>query len=82
MFASPSEIDTYTVRSGDLLVAEGGDVCRAEFTPPVPIPTIIQNSLHRVRTETGDIRFLRYSLLAIKVSGWLDVSSTDRLSAI
>jgi len=73
MFASPGEIDAYTVRCGDLLVAEGGDVGRAEFAPPVPTPTIIQNSLHRVRTETGDIRFLRYSLLALKASGWLDV---------
>lgn len=73
MWASPNERASYSVRSGDLIVAEGGDVGRSEFVPKVPADTIIQNSLHRVRPRDGDVRFLKYALDSIYYSGWLDV---------
>jgi type I restriction enzyme S subunit len=73
MWCSPSDKHKYSVRLGDLLVAEGGDVGRTEFAPELSEPTVIQNSLHRVRSNSNDIRFLRYSLENIYNSGWLDV---------
>jgi type I restriction enzyme S subunit len=73
MWASPQDLIRYAVRAGDLLVAEGGDVGRAEFAPRLDKTTIIQNSLHRVRTTQGDIRFVRYVLANAVSSGWLDV---------
>lgn len=74
MWASPLDLARYSVREGDLVIAEGGDVGRAEYVPPVPSNTIIQNSLHRVRPlPHSDLRFVRYSLEAIYSSGWLDV---------
>ncbi len=73
MWASPMERANYCVRRGDLIVAEGGDVGRSAFVPEVPDDTIIQNSLHRVRPRSGDIRFLKYALNAVYTSGWLDV---------
>lgn len=73
MWASPADRAIYTVRQGDLIVAEGGDAGRSAFVPQVPADTIIQNSLHRVRPRSGDVRFLKYALDAVYVSGWLDV---------
>jgi type I restriction enzyme S subunit len=73
MWCSPSDIQKYSLRQGDLLVAEGGDVGRTEFAPELSEPTVIQNSLHRVRTSSNDIRFLRYGIENIYNSGWLDV---------
>lgn len=73
MWASPAEAANYEVRSGDLIVAEGGDVGRSAFVPEVPAHTIIQNSLHRIRPRAGDARFLKYALEAVYHSGWLNV---------
>ena len=74
MFAEATEIHAYGVSKGDLLIAEGGDVGRSEFAPSLPDPTIFQNSLHRVRLRSeGDLRFVRYALISIHSSGWLDV---------
>ena len=73
MFASPADQERYAVRPGDLIVAEGGDCGQTGFVPCIPDATIIQNSLHRVRSWTADIRFVRYCLSAIYSSDWLDV---------
>lgn len=75
MYATPTEVDAYGVVAGDLVVAEGGDVGRSEFLPTLPLQTIIQNSLHRVRAVRlgTDIRFLKYCLEAVYSSGWLEV---------
>jgi type I restriction enzyme S subunit len=73
MYASPREATLYSVRPGDLLVSEGGDVGRAEFAPEGTKGAIMQNSLHRLRARDGDIRFIGYALSAIYSSGWLDV---------
>lgn len=74
MFARMRDVQEYAVREGDLLVAEGGDVGRAEFAPQVPENTIFQNSLHRIRIHgNGDLRFVRYALMFVRSSGLLDV---------
>jgi type I restriction enzyme S subunit len=73
MYASARDKSQYSVAPGDLVVAEGGDVGRTAFLPMVPPHAIIQNSLHRVRSSSADIRYLRYCIDAIYASGWLDV---------
>jgi type I restriction enzyme, S subunit len=74
MFATPEDIQRYGVRPGDLVVAEGGDPGQVAFVgPSLPFPCIIQNSLHRLRSDHVDIRFLRYGLDCVYGSGWLDV---------
>lgn len=74
MFAGPREVKDYCIREGDLLIAEGGDVGRAEFAPQLMVGTIFQNSLHRIRLRSnGDLRFVRYALTHIYGSGFLEV---------
>lgn len=73
MFASPLDMDRYGIIQGDLVVAEGGDVGRAEFVPAIPDGVIIQNSLQRLRPRAGDIRYIKYCLDAVHATGWLDV---------
>ena len=73
MWASPRDLAKYEVLPGDLLVSEGGDVGRAAIIASSPVPCIIQNALHRVRSETADVRFLCYALRVIHGLGWLDV---------
>lgn len=74
MYCDPGELRAYRLETGDLLVAEGGEVGRAEFAPEMPSDAIFQNSLHRLRLRAdGDIRFVRYALESVRSSGWLDV---------
>jgi type I restriction enzyme S subunit len=73
MWASPSEIRKLSVRSGDLLICEGGDVGRAAIYSGEP-GRIFQNSVHRARGYQGsDIRYLKYLLTSLHGSGWLDI---------
>ena len=73
MFASLSDRKRFAIEAGDLLVAEGGDCGQSAFALEVPAGTIIQNSLHRVRSHGADLRFLRYCISAVYSSGWLEV---------
>lgn len=73
MFASHRDRELFGVEVGDLIVAEGGDCGQASFVPSVPAGTIIQNSLHRIRCDNDDLRYVRYCLSAIYSSNWLDV---------
>lgn len=74
MWASPSDLQQYGVRAGDLLVCEGGEVGRAAIVEAPPATCIIQNALHRVRPrDSSDVRFLQYVLHAVSTSGWFDV---------
>src|SRR5258708_7092992 len=76
MFASIRDRAKYSIRAGDLIVAEGGDVGQTAFVPDgLPTGTIIQNSLHRVRGRDADVRFLRYALDSVRGSGWIAVVS-------
>ena len=73
MWASPSDIKHFGVKSGDLLVCEGGEAGRAGIVDSAPVPCIIQNALHRVRGKGADVRFLLYVLQKIGSGGWFDV---------
>jgi len=73
MWAKPADINTYGVAEGDLLVCEGGEAGRAGVVDYLPGPCIIQNALHRVRSQGADVMFLQYVLQTIGHSGWLDV---------
>jgi len=73
MWASPAEIGNLRVEPGDLLVAEGGDVGRAAVYDGEP-GRIFQKSLHRARSYEGsEVRYLKYVLIALHGSGWLDI---------
>jgi len=73
MWASPADIRNLSIRSGDLLIAEGGDVGRAAIYYGES-GRIFQKSLHRARGYEGsDIRYLKYVMIALHGSGWLDI---------
>jgi len=74
MWASKEEIQSGQVAMGDLLVCEGGEVGRAAILNKKPEePTIIQNSLHRVRSQSEMAKFLMYLLEVSASGGWLAV---------
>lgn len=74
MWASPSDLEQYSVSNGDLLVCEGGEVGRAAIIKGLEEPAIIQNALHRVRdTERGDVRYFAYLLKHIADAGWFAI---------
>lgn len=72
MDIQPSEYQRYTVRPGDLLVCEGGDVGRSAFWKgEIPICGF-QKALHRVRvknSEQDDPRFLYYLMYTVSKLG-------------
>ena len=67
-----SELERYTVRKGDLLICEGGDIGRAAIWDK-DYSIQYQNALHRVRF-TGNVapRFCLYYFMHLKKSGILD----------
>lgn len=75
MWASPAEIDAYALQDGDLLICEGGDVCRAAiFNETDTNPIIFQNSIHRVRSLNGNPpEWLLRLMQIVRSSGWIDV---------
>ena len=77
MYASNDEIVQYEVRSGDLLVCEGGEGGRCAIVDNVKLePIIIQNALHRVRPLSNDNLgrndYLQYVLRVVSSTGWFD----------
>ena len=61
----PHEIARYTLRSGDLLVCEGGDIGRSAIWQEEIKPCGFQKALHRLRPWKNDRdrpRFLSYAL--------------------
>ena len=64
MDIAPTEMPRYSVRAGDLLVCEGGEVGRAAIWEGPENTIGYQKALHRVRPRTtGDVpRFLFYAL--------------------
>lgn len=75
MYASPQDLAMYEVRTGDLIVCEGGDVGRCSLLgADFPAQTIIQNAVHRLRAQDDrPLAFLAYCLRAAHGAGWLDV---------
>ena len=67
-----NEYDRYTIRKGDLVICEGGDIGRAAIWDKDE-PIHYQNALHRVRFNEGvDSRFVLYYLYFLKQTGILD----------
>lgn len=75
MFASEIGAAKLGVRKGDLLVCEGGDIGRSAIVSDEPDQlTIIQNSVHRVRSKGRyPVEYLKLVLDAYRHNGWLDV---------
>ncbi|WP_157666710.1 restriction endonuclease subunit S [Bordetella genomosp. 13] len=74
MWFSAREREALSLKGGDLLVSEGGDVGRAAIWRHDVPECYFQNSVNRVRSlglhQTG---FLFYWLLALKMRGYVDV---------
>lgn len=75
MWASPRDIEQFSLKKGDLLICEGGDVCRAAIIKNNPgKETIFQNSIHRVRPK-GEycVSWMMRLMQHLRSSGWVDV---------
>ncbi|TKR53270.1 restriction endonuclease subunit S [Allopusillimonas ginsengisoli] len=75
----PKEFDRYTVKHGDLLVCEGGDVGRAALWQREENAVGYQKALHRLRPKaagTDTAPFLFFSLMAAKENGVFEESDT------
>lgn len=74
MWASSEEVTKYGVKTGDLLVCEGGEVGRAGFLKQGPANCIIQNALHRVRPKgKNSSKYLLYLLKIAGSNGWFNI---------
>jgi type I restriction enzyme S subunit len=75
MWANPAEIEAYSLNEGDLLICEGGDVCRsAIFNRNEHETVIFQNSVHRVRPLNGNhSEWLLRLMQIVRSTGWIDV---------
>ncbi|GGT06233.1 restriction endonuclease subunit S [Streptomyces chromofuscus] len=73
MWATPAERRDLAVRTGDLLICEGGDVGRSAIYDG-PDGFIFEKSVHRARPIDGSsTRYFWYVLQALHGSDWLDV---------
>ncbi|MDF8321104.1 restriction endonuclease subunit S [Serratia nevei] len=75
MWASPRDIEQFSVSEGDLLICEGGDVCRAAIVKQPPEKNMIfQNSIHRIRSkgEYG-VGWIMRLMQHLRSSEWIDV---------
>lgn len=71
MWASPRDIEQFSISSGDLLVCEGGEGGRCGILTGEVNGHIIQNSLHRVRSRYENSNtFLQYIMRAVAETGW------------
>lgn len=74
MWFSPTEKEQYRVRTGDLLVVEGGaGAGGCAVVGVVEQEIYIQNSIMIVRNESNDNRFLRYYIESLVKRGYIDV---------
>lgn len=72
MWVNPKEFKNCQVLPGDLIVIEGGDVGRSKFYDGEP--SIIQNSLHRVRPFSGNsLNYAHAVLNAVRHSGYFGI---------
>ena len=77
MDISSDELTRYTVRAGDLLVCEGGDVGRAAIWRGSDGTTGFQKALHRLRPRRAKFdtaEFFFFSLMAAKAQGVFEES--------
>jgi type I restriction enzyme S subunit len=74
MWFSPEERMSLRLRSGDLLISEGGDVGRACFWHDELDECYFQNSINRARaTGKAKPKYLYYWLSTLKDKGYIDV---------
>lgn len=74
MWFTPEEKQQYSIRNGDLLVVEGGDIASCDIISECTTKLYFQNALHRVRAKQGsDNRFLKYWLWFVKNAGYIDL---------
>jgi len=73
MWASNYDLAKYSVKQGDLLVCEGGEVGRAGILKENLENVIIQNSLHRVRSKDNCNAFLMYILINAASRNWFEI---------
>lgn len=75
----PAELERYTVREGDLMVCEGGDVGRAAIWRGESSVFGYQKALHRLRPRSQDTdtaEFFFFSLLTAKKRGVFEESDS------
>ena len=66
------EKERYSIKKGDLIICEGGDIGRAAIWSNER-PILYQNALHRVRFKEGiEARFILFYLFYLKINGILD----------
>ena len=74
MWLSPNEKNIYGIKSGDLIVCEGGDVGRSSLWDGKIYPCFIQNAVHRVRAKVNHSnKFLYYWMFILKTEGYIDL---------
>ena len=74
MWTSPREKEKYSVRNGDLLISEGGEVGRTALLKDLHEDCIIQNAVHRVRAlSQSKVEYLNYLMRHIADTKWLDI---------
>ncbi|MBF2761328.1 MAG: restriction endonuclease subunit S [Ectothiorhodospiraceae bacterium AqS1] len=74
MWFSPSDINKYMLKKGDLVVLEGGDVGRCAILDDIESEIGFQNSIHRVRARKNtEIRFFYYWVMYLKFYGYFDL---------
>ena len=72
MWFSDNEVKKYLLKAGDLLVTEGGDVGVSCIWQGELEECYVQNSVHIVRSNQNDIKYLYYWLFNLKNTGWID----------
>lgn len=69
MYYTEDEIDKYSVKKGDLLVLEGGDVGRSAIWD-LQESYCIQNHIHRLRPYSSvDVKYFYYAMMYFKLKG-------------
>ena len=82
MDISPEEYERYTVRKGDLLVCEGGDVGRcALWSDEMPLCGF-QKALHRLRPRSADQDVPRFMYYLLRAAAKCDAFNDGHLSTI
>lgn len=75
MFFTNEEVEKYSVKKGDLLVCEGGDVGRSAIWN-YDYAVCYQNHIHRLRAYSSiNIEFYYYVLYLYKFSGYINSQS-------
>ena len=74
MWFSNEDKKKYSIKSGDLIVCEGGDVGRASIWDGRVENCYIQNAVHRVREKKNSLnKYLYYWLYFLKHAGYIDL---------